>query len=221
MIDKIFWLSSSVRFEDQLRYASPMRLDTELCSHRPEHAMRSRWIRPLRVIGPIQPLTDFEWTVYGDVIVTNEVAESLRNAKFSGVEFLSTRFYTTTETPFGRASLELQVNGWGGIAPTESGIQEMERCPYCKNRVFSAYTRPERIFDIEGWDGTDMFLIWPLPRYIMVTGRIRDFILDSKYTGVRFRKLGELPPAVAGTLTPGNLRDWFDEERVRAIERGY
>ena len=85
--------------------------------------------------------------------------------------------------------------------------------------MFSGYTHPERLLNIERWDSTDMFLIWPVPRYVMVTGRVRDFILDSKYTGVRLRELGELPLVVAGTLSPGKLRDWFYEERVRAIER--
>ena len=210
----IYWLSSSVRFEDQLRYASAMTLETELCSHRPEHAARSRWIRPLKVIGPIRPMTDFEWTVYGDVIVSRSVAESLRNVGFSGMQCLPAELHTSTETPFGRESLELRINGWGGNAPADSGIHEVERCSYCEHKVFSGYSHPERLFDIGGWDGSDMFLIWPLPRYIMVTGRVRNFILDSKYTGVCLRKLEELPHVVAGTLTPGNLRDWFDEDRL-------
>lgn len=215
---KIYWLSSRVRFDNQLRYSSAMRLDTELCPRRSDHAARSRWIRPLKLIGPIEPMTDFEWTVYGDVIVSSRVAKSLREAKFSGVQFLRTEFYTSTETPFGRESVELRVNGWGGYAPTESGVREIERCPSCNHRVFSGYAHPEKLFSIEGWDGSDFFLIWPLPRYIMVTGCVRDLILDSKYSGVSLKKLTELPRVVAGTLTPGNLRDWFDEDRVRAIE---
>jgi hypothetical protein len=193
-------------------------METELCSSRPEHARRSRWIRPLKVIGPIEPMTDFEWTVYGDVIVSNDIADCFRKEEFSGVQFLPTEFYTSTETPFGRPSLELRVNGWGGYAPAESGIQKIKQCPYCSHKVFSEYTRPEKLFDIESWDGSDFFLIWPLPRYLLVTGRVRDFILDSKYSGVSFKKLGELPRAVAGTLTPGNVRDWFDEDRARTIE---
>lgn len=215
---KIYWLSSAVNFDNQLRYSRAMRLDTELCRRRPEHAIRSRWIRPLKLTGLIEPMTDFEWTVYGDVIVSSDVAESLRKAKFSGVEFLPTEFYTSTETPFGRESAELRVNGWGGGAPAESGIHEIERCPYCERSVFSDYTHPEKLFNIEGWDGSDFFLIWPLPRYVMVTARVRDFILDSKYTGVCLKKLGDLPRGPTGTLTPGNLRDWFDKDRVRTID---
>ena len=220
MTEKIFWLAPGVRFEDQLCYASTTKLETKLCPHRPEHTMRSRWGRPLKVVGPVRPVTDFEWTVYGDVIVSQTMAEAFGKAGFSGVQLLPVEFYTSTETPFGRESVELRVNGWGGNAPASSGIHEIERCTYCGHRIFSGYSCPERLFNLEDWDGSDLFLIWPLPRYMMVTGRVRDFILDSKYTGVRLRRLAELPRVVAGTLTPGNLADWFDDERVHMIERG-
>jgi hypothetical protein len=170
------------------------------------------------VVGPIQPFTDFEWTVYGDIVVASAVADALTKEKFSGVQFAETQFYTTTETPFGRDSLEMRINGWGGMAPVDSGIRVVEQCPYCKDTVFSGYTRPSRLFNIEAWDGSDLFLIWPLPRYVMVTGRVRDFLLHAKFTGVRLRGLEELPEVVAGTLTPGNLRDWLDEERIRVID---
>ncbi len=205
----IYWISTSVRFEDLLCYASSMRLKTKLCAEDPKHAVQSRWTRPLKVIGPVQPMTDFEWTVYGDIIVNRKIAEAFRKAGFSGVAFLSAEFYTSTETPFGRESLEFHVNGWGGQAPVDSGIRVMEECPYCKRQVFSECTHPERLFDLEAWDGSDVFLIWPLPRFVMITGRVRDFILDSKFTGVRLRNLRELPHDISGTLTPGNLLDWF------------
>lgn len=215
---QIYWLSSGVRFDDRLRYRSGMRLETELCPGNPEHAVRSRWVRPLKLIGPMEPMSDFEWTVYGDIVVSNSVVESLRKHKIVGVEFLSTEFYTSTETPLGRESLELRVTGWGGHAATESGVREVQRCSVCGRKVFSGYTDPEKLFDIEAWDNSDFFLIWPLPRYIMITAKVRDFILDSKFTGVCVKKLTELPPVVAGTLSPGNLNDWFERDRVRMIE---
>jgi hypothetical protein len=165
-------------------------------------------------------MTDFEWTVYGDIIVSGEVAESFRRVGFSGVGFPPVELYSSTETPFGRESFEVRANGWGGCAPADSGVRIMQECPYCKRRVFSGYTRPERIFDLEAWDGSDVFLIWPLPRYIMVTGRVRELILDSRYSGVRVRALGELPMPIAGKLGPGHLADWFDAPRVVEIEQG-
>jgi len=220
MIEKIFWLAPNVRFEDQLCYASTAKLETKLCPQRPEHAIRSRWARPLKVVAPIRNMTDFEWTVYGDVIVSNRIADSFRREGFSGVQFLPIEFHTSTETPFGRESVELRVNGWGGKAPIDSGIHEIERCICCGRRVFSGYTRPEKLFNMKDWDRSDLFLIWPLPRYIMVTGRVRDFILDTGFTGVRLQRLNKLPRVVAGTLTPGHLCDWFDEGRIRASVRG-
>ncbi len=218
-MQKIYWLSTNVRFDDQLRYASSMRLQTQLCPRDSSHAILSRWTRPLKLLGQVQPMTDFEWTIYGDVIVSKSIVESFRKAGFSGIEFSPVEFYSSTETPFGRESLELRVNGWGGQALSESGVRVIEECSYCKRQIFSEYTDPEKLLNWEAWDGSDVFVIWPLPRFIMVTGRVRDFILDFKYTGVRLRNLRVLPHDIAGTLTPGNLRDWFDENRLQMLQR--
>jgi len=115
------------------------------------------------------PRTDFEWTVYGDPLVSVKVARDFRAAGFTGLLFLEVEFFSTSESPFGRDSLELRPSGWGGIAPQESGVRLIEECRYCGRQVFSGYTDSSKIFDIDAWDGSDFFFIWPLPKYIMVT----------------------------------------------------
>lgn len=217
-MDNIFWLAPAVRFEDQLPYASTMHLETTLCPRNPKHAAKSRWPRPLKVIGAVNAMTDFEWTVYGDVLVSNEIANAIRQAGLSGVEFQSVELFTTTETPIGRDAFEMRVEGWGGIARPDSGVRVVEQCPFCNRRVFSEYTSPEKLFDIECWDGSDFFVIWPLPRYIMVTGSVRSHILREDYSGVIVRPLKHLPKGMPGTLTPGSVKDWFEGERARRIE---
>ena len=214
---KIFWLDASIKFLDRLLYTSFMKMKTSLCSKNPEHAARSRWPRLLKVIGPVRPKTDFEWTVYRDLLVSREIADAFLAEGFSGMKARPVEYYSTTETPFGRDSCELYATGWGGVAPPESGIHVVEECSACDHKVFAGYSSPEKVFNIDGWDGSDVFITWPLPRYIMVTARVHDFILGREYSGVTVRPLAELPEVVAGTLSPGSLRDWFDDARVKDI----
>jgi hypothetical protein len=214
---KIYWLCSA--FEEKLTYASSMRLNSELCRRNPEHATKQRWSRPIKVIGPVRPATDFEWTVYGDVLLSSQVGKTLHEAGFSGFELRPAEILTSTETPVGREVFELSPNGWGGVAPVESGVRVLEKCPFCKRQVFSGYTNPARLFDLDAWDGSDFFVIWPLPRRIMVTGRVGELFLKSGYTGARVRPLGDLPRAVAGKLGPGHLADWFDGARLAEISQ--
>jgi hypothetical protein len=220
-MDDIFWLSSDIRFEERLTHASSMRLVTEPCRFETDHTVRQRWSRPLRVIGPVRQLTDFEWSVYGDAITSPAVACGFRDAGFTGFEVLPTEILTTTETPIGREAVQLKVYGWGGVAPQSSGVRVLSECKACGRRVFSKYTSPERLFTRTQWDGSDFFVIWPLPGYIMITLKVRNHLLAAGYSGIKVRPLSELPMGPGHTLTPGHLEDWLDKERVAAmLDRG-
>ena len=214
---KIYWLSPNVKFDDKLPYASGMQLDTRLCHADSSHAAVSRWPRPLKVIGNPRFITDFEWTVYSDAIISEDVAKGLRSNGFSGIDLNPVEFYSTTETPFGRESWELKVTGWGGVAPASSGIRVLKRCAYCGHTDYSGYTSKENLFDIDKWDGSDFFLIWPLPRYIFITDDVAKFIAKAGYSGVSVCEFKKLPNPVAGTLTPGQISDWYGKEMAARI----
>jgi hypothetical protein len=106
---------------------------------------------------------------------------------------------------------EMQVIGFGGTARPESGVHVIESC-CCGHAVYSGYTCPGKLFDVDQWDGSDIFMIWPLPRYIMITEEVRSFLKRGRYTGIKIRKLSEIPPTIAGTLTPGNIADYRSTE---------
>jgi hypothetical protein len=212
MMKNVFWLSTDLKFDDLLEYGNSMRMETELCPFDPQHTIRSRWCKPLRVVGPVRAITDFEWTVYNDILVNQDIVQALGRAGFSGISFEPVELLTTTETPIGREVFELRVVGWGGDAPPESGVRVIKECPFCRRQVFSIYTDPEKLFDTNQWDGSDFFTIWPLPRRIMITPRVRNFFLQAEYSGLWVRDLKELPSGSVKTLTPGNVLDWFDAD---------
>lgn len=217
--DQIFWLESAVRENDRLSDGPGMRFETELCPGDPEHTKRQRRLRPLRLIAPVRPITDFQWSQYDECIVTARVKAVFVEEAVSGVEFRKIETFTTAGDRFATQELyELVVSGWGGMAPASSGVKVIEECPYCDRRVFSRYTNPVRLFDLERWDGSDVFLIWPLPRYILTLGRVKDLIAKNRFTGVRIRSLAELPMnPLIDTLTPGSVADWFDDERAEEL----
>jgi hypothetical protein len=149
--------------------------------------------------------------------VNREIAETLKSAGFSGIKFQAAEIFSTTETLVGREVFELKVTGWGGIAPLESGIHVIKECPQCNRQVFSGFTSPNKLFSEEAWDGSDFFLIWPMPKYIMITDDVADHLIKSKYTGVRIETLDKLPKPLIDTYTPGHLHDWFDGGKLAEI----
>lgn len=203
---------------DKLRHGPGMAFEVQLCQANPDHASRQRRPQPLAVVAPVRPRTDFQWTHYGECVVHAGVKEAFESAELSGVRFSPVLTYTTTGDQFGSELFELSATGWGGVAPSESGVRVVEACESCGRRVFSRYTSPAQVFDLEQWDGSDVFVVWPLPRYLITIGRVRDVILKHRFSGVRISPLTQLPqdPLVT-TLSPGNIEDWFSRERAVSL----
>jgi hypothetical protein len=222
---EVFFLDPSIRFDDKLEYVSGMRMETTLCPLNAglpsQHAMRQHWSRPLKVVGPVQRMTDFEWTVFRDILIEEDIVDKLQSAKFSGFEVRPVELYTTTETPIGRRTFELKVTGWGGMASPESGIKVIKECPYCKRRVFSGFTNPHELFSSKMWDGSDFFVIWPLPKYVFVTKKVADFLVGSEYSGVCVKALAKFPKSVSGKYSPGHLSDWFEGQKISSILKNF
>jgi hypothetical protein len=220
-VEEVFYIDSSIRFDDQLTYASDMAMITTLCPANQglpsQHAMRQRWNSPLKVIGPVKRQTDFEWTVYHDILIEQDVVTKLKRAGFSGVEYRQVEMFTTTQTPIGREVFELRITGWGGMASPTSGIRVIEICPKCNRRVYSGQTNPSDILSPEEWDGSDFFMIWPLPRTTFVTKRVAEIIASSDFSDVCVNKLESLPNSINGKYSPGHIQDWFDGDKLANV----
>lgn len=213
-MSNIYCLRADISFEKHLVYKSGARSETRLCETDPTHAAEQRWLRPLRVQGPVVSHTDFEWTVYSDLVISTETARTLSRAGFKGMRFFDVEFFSTTETPFGRDSVELRACGWGGMAPKASGIRLKEECPCCGRQVYSGITDKTRLFDKDAWDGSDFFIIWPLRRFVMVTEAVAEYIRDAGYSGVKIVRLDQLSLlTIKGFdgFSPGSLKSWQDE----------
>jgi hypothetical protein len=213
-MSEIFYLAPEVALDDRLPYNPGSPVETHLCELDSTHVDEQRWLRPLRVQGPVMPQTDFEWTVYSDLIISTEIARNLSKAGFTGMRFFEVEFYSTSGTPFGRDSVELRACGWGGMASKGSGIRAMEACKCCGRQVFSGITDKAKLFDIDAWDGSDFFIIWPLRRFMMITEAVAKHIWDAGYSGVRIVRLVELPLlTVKGFegFSPGSLKSWHNE----------
>ena len=74
-----------------------------------------------------------------------------------------------------------------------------------------------KLFDIDKWDGSDFFLVWPMPRYVFITEEVAKFILKEGYTGVKIRELNAFPKSIAGSYSPGRIEDWYGIEEAAKI----
>ncbi len=103
------------------------------------------------------------------------------------------------------------------MTPPESGIRLIKRCPGCNRQWYSRWTDAPHLIGEKQWDGSDFFTIWPLSGFY-VTDRVAQFILRNKLGPAKLVPLEQMQwPKYVPDLAPGRLRDWYPEERARAL----
>jgi hypothetical protein len=189
-------------------------LETVTCPRHEEHQRPGRRLSPLTVRrtgakkGSKQPIL---WTWQSECLVSDAVADMLRNSTLSGYELQPAR----VEQEDGRY-WELLVTGWGGVARPESGVEIIQYCDACNLTVYAGFNNAAEIIDSRAWDGSDFFLVWPMPRIIFVSSRARDLLQRAGIPANYIRLVKTLPPA--RQLTPGLLSYWFTREKISSLQ---
>jgi hypothetical protein len=189
--------------------------------HYPAHQRAGRRLTNLSIVLPNEPADDFVWTWQNECLVKDHTLELLRDHAISGfdVKPVAVRSESPIERP-PRLS-ELMVTGWGGMAKPESGIHldESQSCSACGRLRYTGLVDAEQLIDKGRWDGSDYFIVWPMPRYIFVTERVIRLIEKHQLTGVRFQRISEIKQSksVIPGYSPGRLSYWMPEKRAREI----
>ena len=115
---------------------------------------------------------------------------------------------------------ELKLTGWAGMASETSGIKLRYDCPGCGHLSYTTFTDASKLIVTEQWDGSDFFMVWPLPRYIFVSQRVHDIVERERLTGCQLIPVEELESPLAhgiDTMSPGRLHQCMPEERAREL----
>jgi hypothetical protein len=133
---------------------------------------------------------DFVWTWYSDLIVPDRTLALFKEAGFTGFgtrpviieKIRGRRAKHRKETPI-PPLWELLIRGKGGDAAPESGIAPFQY-EDSSGVVHNAYTsfRNGIIVDEANWDGSDLFTVNGYRKYLLVTERVKEFIMDRQLT---------------------------------------
>ncbi len=178
------------------------------------HQRAGRRLTPLNVEIPCSPAPDFLFTMLSKFIVQERAIAILQEAGLTGfgVSPAEARLRKTGEHV---AVSQFRVQGWGGQVSEDSGVKMDERCPACGWLHYSALTNSEALIDTLNCDGSDFFIIWPLPKFIFVTQRVVDVFRQHRFTGTRFVK--EFPKTSGSGFSGGRLSYWMSEEQAHAL----
>jgi hypothetical protein len=162
---------------------------------------------------------DFVCTWYSEFLVQDHGLQLFKASGLSGYQVKPVRAKFKRQSKQQPPILwEVIVTGWAGMAPAESGIKLVEQCPGCGYLRYSECTDIEKLIDESQWDGSDFFIVWPLPKFIFVTGRVAQVIRDNRLSGAILLPPNELD--LTGGFSPGRLSYWMPPERARQLGAG-
>jgi len=105
---------------------------------------------------------------------------------------------------------ELVVTGWAGLVSPESGVRVKERCPACHWRQYTGIKNYERLIDWSQWTGEDFFIVWPLPKFILITERVAMSLLGFGVNSFELKALDDFDrPVGRRGFTVGRLSNFM------------
>jgi len=189
------------------------------CSADPGHIFGDQKFGELWVELPSRTLDDFEWTWTSDIFIAQRALDVLKENNVTGFETRPLMKATYKRRSRGEPPplFELAVTGWGGMASPAAGVELITLCPSCKHREYTI-AEPSRLIDPSAWDGSDLFMVWPLPRHRFASNRLADIIRRNRISGVKLIHPSEIRVRPGAIAIPGSLRSGMPE--ARALELG-
>jgi hypothetical protein len=90
---------------------------------------------------------------------------------------------------------------------------------YMRGLQYKDYTiaDPTQLIDPASWDGSDLFIVWPLPLYRFASDRLAGILREEKITGMKLIPAAEIPFKAGNVASPGLLHMWMPASRARVL----
>jgi hypothetical protein len=140
-----------------------------------------------------RPPGNFVWTWNGDLLCSAAMKSRLEASGLTGLSFrpVTLRYGGRKKISDPGDYFQLRPIGWGGMPSAEAGLEELDNCPAC--RLLEYRIRDlTRIIDPAAWDGSDFFIVWPLPTFIFASGRAVEFFGQIDHRGVEIVPASEV-----------------------------
>jgi hypothetical protein len=100
----------------------------------------------------------------------------------------------------------------GGWAAPVAGVSLARSCPACGDKDY-LIAEPSRLIDAAAWDGSDLFIVWPLPGYKFASSRLASILRKEKISGVQLISAPKIPVKRGATLGPASITYCMPEDR--------
>jgi hypothetical protein len=111
-------------------------------------------------------LKGFTWTSDHAPLISRKMLELFAEQRVTGFEAkpIKVLFPEDIELSSPPDLYQLFVTGWGGVVAPAAGASLTRSCSVCGLRKY-LIEDPSQLIDAAAWDGSDLFFVWPFPRY--------------------------------------------------------
>jgi len=219
-VSRDFWLVTIPRNQRLLVEApSPPLIKATPCPLTNRHSGRKVRIGDLHVEADPRAIKDFTWTWMTELLVSSKVLKVFERHHVTGFDLrpVVAEYPKPITAPFPEL-YEVMITGWAGLPSHEAKLTVTDSCPGCGRTLYSI-GEPSKILDPGAWDGSDLFMVWPVARHPFASDRLASIIRQEKLAGVRL-----IPPAAidmdrGARINPGSLFEWLPEQRAEELSR--
>jgi hypothetical protein len=216
-----FWLLRAPRTQPLVEETPDTKSERITCPAHEGHKRGGKRLGELSVIAHPNGIKDFTWTWLNDVLVSPRVVDLFDKHRVTGFEVMNARvFYPETIKAVPPEMLELVVTGWGGFAASAAGVTLAKWCPACEHKLY-AIAEPSRLIDPAAWDGSDLFIVWPLPGYRFVSDRLASILRQERVSGIELISPARIPTKRGARVGPGTLTSSMPEHRAQELDRRF
>lgn len=136
---------------------------------------------------------DFTWTWHNDILISPKVLGLFKRYRVTGFEIDKPR----VSYPEGIKSrppdlFEVVVTGCAGWGAPAAGVALAWSCPVCGAKDY-VIAEPSRLINAASWDGGDLFVVWPLPKFPFASNRLAIILRREKISGVQLTPARKIP----------------------------
>jgi hypothetical protein len=216
-----FWLLQPPANQPRAEDAPGTKYATIICPAHDGHKRAGNRLADISVLVHPSGAKDFTWTWYSEVLMSERVVDIFEKNHVTGFETRPAKVaYPSQIKARPPHFFELVVTGWGGLAAPAAGLSLVKSCPACGHKRY-IIAEPSRTIDAGAWDGSDLFIVWPLPRYPFASDRLASIIRQEKISGVKLIPAPQIPVERGGGLTPGPLAHFMPEKRARELGKRF
>ena len=220
-MNSTFWYLDAPHLRGLAQETLETEYETIVCPADPLHRHGGRRLSALCVEVDPSHIRDFTWTWGNDALVTPRVLNSFERNYVTGFEARPIKIsYSKPVKTWPPDLFELAFTGWGGFAAPSAGVSLAKACPACGHKTYTI-AEPGRLIDPTAWDGSDLFIVWPLPGYRFASDRLVDILRQERVAGVKAFRASTISMRRGGTASPGPLIGVMPEGRARELEQRY